>query len=396
MSMSSALAAKLLAKRKQELTVVITPDIYPWYRQMRAQKIVYDERRAAWIVFRYADVEQVLLEVGSFSSQRTLKPDGSVDEVAGAGMLGTDPPRHRHLRSLVVQAFTQKRVAQLEPRIRAIATRLLDEMAQADTIVDLVTTFAYPLPVMVIGELLGVPADEARQFRQWAIDFVGNDYELRMQTARDISAYFNALISERTERPRQDLISELLGAEVNGERMTRSELIGACLLLLIAGHETTATLIGNAMWCFDEHPEAWRQVLADPALLPSAIEEVLRFRSVVHYLPRVVKQDMRFLDQNLEAGDLVLPMFAAANLDPEQFPDPDRFDIRRTPNRHLGFGFGIHLCLGATLARLEARVGLGQLMARFPQAQRDHSQPLELRPSSFIYSLESYPIHLHG
>jgi cytochrome P450 len=395
MSMSPALATKLLANRKQELTVALTPDIYPWYRQMRAQRILYDERRAAWLVFRYADVEQVLLEVGGFSSQRTLKPDGSVDEVAGAGMLGTDPPRHRHLRSLVVQAFTQKRVAQLEPRIRAIATQLLDEMAQSDTI-DLVTAFAYPLPVMVIGELLGVPAQEALQFRQWAIDFVGNNYELRMQTARAISGDFDVLISERTQRPREDLISELLNAEVNGERMTRSDLIGACLLLLIAGHETTATLIGNAMWCFDEHPEAWQQVLADPALLPGAIEEVLRFRSVVHYLPRVVKQDMRFLDQDLEAGDLVLPMFAAANLDPEQFPDPDRFDIRRTPNRHLGFGFGIHLCLGATLARLEARVGLGQLMARFPRAQRDRSRPLELRQSSFVYSLKSYPLNLQG
>ena len=395
MAMSPELAAKLLANRKQELTVVMTPDIYPWYRNMRAQRIVYDERRAAWMVFRYADVEHVLLETGSFSSQRTLKPDGSVDEIAGAGMISTDPPRHRHLRSLVVQAFTQKRVAQLEPRIRAIAAQLLDEMAQTDT-PDLVTTFAYPLPVMVIGELLGVPAHEALQFRQWAIDFVGNDYELRMQTARAISDYFNVLINERTQRPRQDLISELLGAEVHGERMTRAELIGACLLLLIAGHETTATLIGNAMWCFDEHPEAWQQILADPALLPGAIEEVLRFRAVVHHLPRVVKQDMRFLDQDLEAGDLMLPMFGAANLDPQQFPDPDRFDIRRTPNRHLGFGFGIHLCLGATLARLEARVGLGQLMARFPRAQRDRSRPLELRSSSFIYSLKSYPIHLQG
>ena len=395
MSMSPAFAAKLLANRKRELTVALTPDIYPWYRQMRARRIFFDERRAAWIVLRYADVEQVLLEVASFSSQRTLKPDGSVDEIAGAGMLVTDPPRHRHLRSLVVQAFTQKRVAQLEPRIEAIAAQLLDEMACVDS-PDLVASFAFPLPVMVIGELLGVPADEALQFRKWAIDFVGNDYDLRMQTVRAMSGYFNALISERTERPRQDLISELLGAEVNGERMTRSDLIGACLLLLIAGHETTATLIGNALWCFDEYPEAWQEVLADPYLLPGAIEEVLRFRAVVHYLPRVVKTNMRFLDQDLEAGDLVLPMFAAANLDPEQFPDPDRFDIHRTPNRHLGFGYGIHLCLGATLARLEARVGLGHLMSRFPRAHRDCSHPLELRQSSFVYSLKSYPMHLRG
>ena len=273
-------------------------------------------------------------------------------------MPGTDPPRHRHLRSLVVQAFTQRRVTQLEPRIEAIAARLLDEMACVDS-PDLVASFAFPLPVMVIGELLGVHADEPLQFRKWAIDFVGNNCDLRMQTVRAMSGYFNALISERIERPRQDLISDLLGAEVNGERMTRSDLIGACWLLLIAGHETTAILIGNALWCFDEHPEAWQ-------------------------------------DQDLEAGDWVLPMFAAANLDPEQFPDPDRSDIHRTPNRHLGFGYGIHLCLGATLARLEARVGLGHLMSRFPRAHRDRSHPLELRHSSFVYSLKSYPMHLRG
>jgi cytochrome P450 len=191
-------------------------------------------------------------------------------------MISTDPPRHRHLRSLVVKAFTQKRVAQLEPRIRAIAAQLLDEMARTDA-PDLVTAFAYPFPVMVIGELLGVPAHESPQFRQWAIDFVGNDFELRRRTASAISAYF-----------------------------------------------------------------------------------------------------------------------AAANLDPQKFPDPERFNIRRTPKRHLGFGFGIHLCLGASLARLEASVGLTELLKRFPRVRRDASRPLELRPSSFVYSLQSYPIHLQS
>jgi cytochrome P450 len=395
MATTSDFAAKLLAKRKQELSVVLTPETYSWYRQVRGQRIFHDERRDAWMVFRYADVQQVLLDADSFSSQRTLKPDGTVDEILGASMLGTDPPRHRHLRSMVLRAFTHKRVAQLEPRIRAISARLLEEMSQAAP-VDLVSAFAYPLPVMVICDLLGVPADEGLQFREWASDIVGSDYPRRMQAFKELAAYFGRLVGARAQQPREDLISELLVAEMNGERLTRSDVIGACLLLLVAGHETTATLIGNALWCFEEHPQAWQEVLADKALLPDALEEVLRFRAVLHYFTRVVKHDMRFLDQELKAGDFVLPMFAVANLDPEQFPDPDRFDIRRTPNRHLGFGYGIHLCLGAALARLEARIALEELMARFPRLQRDSSAPLQLRPSSFAYSLQCYPVNLRG
>ena len=156
------------------------------------------------------------------------------------------------------------------------------------------------------------------------------------------------------------------------------------------------SLISSALWCFDEHPEAWAEVCADPSLLPGAIEEVLRYRAVIHYFPRVVRRDVRYLDQDLKAGDMLLPMLAAANLDPEVFPDPDRFDIHRFPNRHLGFGYGIHLCLGATLGRLEARIGLAQLIERFPHLRRDSSKPLALRDSSFVYSLKSYPVHLNG
>ena len=160
------------------------------------------------------------------------------DEIKGAGMIGADPPRHRHLRALAVQAFTQKRIAQLEPRIAAIAARLLDEISGATS--DLVGAFAFPLPVTVIGELLGVPMQHMSQFRQWSMDFVGNDFDVRLRTAEAMSAYFNELISARTQEPRQDLISDFLVAEFNGERMSRSDLIGTCMLLLIAGHETTA------------------------------------------------------------------------------------------------------------------------------------------------------------
>jgi len=387
--------ARLLASRKQIVTAVLTPETDAWYRQISSsQRIAYDQRHAAWLVFGYADVQQVLLDTDTFSSQRALKPDGSVDEVAGAGILGMDPPRHRKLRSLIAQAFTQKRVAQLEPRIRAIASQLLDRM-EAEGDPDIVSGLAFPLPVMVIAELLGVPIEDAPRFRSWAAHAVGEDYELRVQAFAEIAAYFAELIAGRSRNPRQDLMSDLLQATCDGDHLSPAEVIGACLLLLIAGHETTATLIGNALWCFDEHPEAQTDIVATPELLGGAIEEVLRFRPVVHWIPRVVMRPVRFLDQDLEEGDLVLPLFAAANRDPALFPDPERFDIRRSPNRHVGFGYGIHLCLGASLARLEARIALAEIFNRFPTMRRDRSETLQLRPSAFIFSLRRYPVHLH-
>jgi cytochrome P450 len=178
--------------------------------------------------------------------------------------------------------------------------------------------------------------------------------------------------------------------------LSKADIVGTRLLLLVAGHETTTTLIGNALWCFEEHPDAWAEVLMHPEMLPTAIEEVLRFRSVLHWLPRVVKRDTPYLGNALKEGELVLPVFAAANRDVAQFPDPDRFDIHRSPNRHLGFGHGIHLCLGATLARLEAKVVLGELLHRYPRMRRDLSKPATLRPSSFVFSFSRYPVRLQG
>ncbi len=394
MTMSPAARARLAASRKQEVATLLTPDIYSWYRQqLDVCRMRYDERRSAWMVFGYAEVQQVLLDNDTFSSEKTLKADGSVDEIGGAGMLGLDPPRHRHLRSLVVQAFTQKRVAALEPRIQALTASLLDGMRDQES-VDIVNALAFPLPVMVIAELLGIPGADRDQFRSWTSDMIGTDYDLKMQGFGKMAAYFDAVIAEHMRNPKEDLISELLTAQIGGERLNKADVVGTCLLLLVAGHETTTTLIGNALWCFDEHPEARAELLKRPEILPTAIEEVLRFRSVLHWFPRVVKKDMQFLGHDLKEGDLVLPVFAAANRDGAQFPDPDHFDIHRSPNRHLGFGHGIHLCLGASLARLEAKVALGELFRRFPRVRRDALKPSTLRPSSFVFSFSHYPVRL--
>jgi cytochrome P450 len=394
--MSCAARERLIASRKQEISVLLTPDIYSWYRQkLDVCRMAFDERRSAWMVLGYSEVQQVLLDTETFSSERTLKPDGSVDEILSAGMLGLDPPRHRRLRSLVAQAFTQKRVAALELRIRSLTAGLIDRMQDEDC-VDIVDALAFPLPVMVIAELLGVPALDRDQFRSWTRDMVGTDYALRMQAFGKMGAYFDTLISDQKRDPRDTLISDLLAAQDDGEGLSREDVVGTCLLLLVAGHETTTSLIGNAFWCFDQHPKAREELLTQPEMLPMAIEEVLRFRSVLHWLPRVVRKDHKFLGHDLKEGDLVLPAFAAANRDGAQFPDPDHFDIRRSPNRHLGFGHGIHLCLGASLARLEARVALGEVLRRFPRMHRDEGKPSVLKPSSFVFAFDRYPVRLHG
>ncbi|MHB8598983.1 MAG: cytochrome P450 [Ktedonobacteraceae bacterium] len=385
---------ELLQRRTQQASVLLTPDIYSWYQEMQASHTVYyDASRASWLVFRYDDVQHVLLNPHIFSSQRTTNPDGSIDPIASGGILGMDPPRHRQYRTLISQAFTPRVVARLEPRITEIVHSLLNEVQDKGEM-DAVGDLAFPLPVIVIADLLGVPSSDRDQFRQWSSDYVGSDYALRLATAKKIAMYFHGMIEQRRQEPCDDLISDLLRAEIDGEHLPEQDVLGTCLLLLIAGHETTTGLIGNAIVCLDEHPESLHQLVEQPELLPSAIEEVLRYRAVVHTMPRVVNEDTVLCGQEISAGNLLLPLFGSANLDEAQFPNADHFDIRRTPNRHVGFGYGIHFCLGAPLARLETRIALQALLERFPNMHQVHNVPLELKPSSFIYGLKHLPISL--
>ena len=382
-------------RRAQEASVLLTLDIYDWYRKMQvSQPVYFDPTRAAWLIFRYNDVQQVVLDTHTFSSQRSPKPDGTIDPIMSGSILGMDPPRHRQLRTLVSQAFTARIITLLEPRITTIVHTLLDEV-QTKGEMDIVDDLAFPLPIIVIAELLGVPSSDQQQFRQWSADFVGTDYALRLATAQKIAHYFQGLIEQRRQEPREDLISAFLTTEVEGEHLPDIEILGLCLLLLIAGHETTTGLISNAIVCLDDHPEALQALLRQPNLVPQAIEEVVRYRAVVHTLVRVATVDTVVAGQQIHAGDLVLPLFAAANLDETHFPDANQFDIWRTPNRHLGFGYGIHFCLGAPLARLETRIALTALLERFPSLRCIRSQPLELKPSSFIYGLKHVPITFH-
>jgi cytochrome P450 len=221
-----------LQRRIQQASVPLTVDIYDWYRQMQtSHSVYYDASRASWLVFRYDDVQRVVLDTDTFSSERTPNPDGSIDPIASGGILGMDPPRHRQLRALISQAFTSRTIARLEPRITAIVHTLLDQVQDKGEM-DIVDDLAFPLPIIVIAELLGVPDSDRDQFRQWSAEFVGSDYTVRMAAVKKIALYFQKLIEERSREPREDLVSELIGAEIDGERLPVQDILGTCLLVL--------------------------------------------------------------------------------------------------------------------------------------------------------------------
>jgi cytochrome P450 len=393
MSRTASFSYEDLGRRSAQLTSVpITQDIYRWYQEMlRSHTVVYDEARASWLVFRYDEVRKVLLDYQTFSSRRAVGPDGSIDPIVGAGFINMDPPRHRPLRDLISQAFTRGAVANIAPSITTTVEALLDQ-AEASGEMDAIADLAFPLPITVIAELLGVPLSDREYFRQAASDFAGLEPARSAAAIQTLVQYFGELFKQRRREPREDLVSALLQAEIDGQRLSEEELLGTCLMLLIAGHETVTALIGNSLACLDEHPESLQELISHPDLLPSAIEEMLRYRGIIHFTSRIAMVDTVLAGQSIKAGDLVLPLFAAAGLDERQFPQADTFDIRRTPNHHMGFGYGIHSCLGAPLARLETHIALSMLLERFPTIRRKRSIPLELKSSYLAYGFEHVPM----
>jgi cytochrome P450 family 109 len=366
----------------------------------------YNPNGKFWEVTDYDMVRYIASEHEIFSSDET-RVHTLDEEPVTTSILTTDPPRHRQLRSLVSQAFTPKSIAQLAQRIESITHDLLDKVADQGEM-DVIQDLSYPLPVIVIAEMLGVPIDDRMQFKQWSDDlvsgeyddFVGEDRELvrrklraRFQkTIEEINAYFKLVIAQRRKKPASDLISALLAAQIDGEALSEQELLGFCSLLLIAGNITTTNLIGNAILCFDEHPEVMACLREQPEGIPQAIEEVLRYRSPAVVIGRMPLCDIELAGQQIKRGEFVLGWLACANHDPSQFPHPERFDIERNPNRHVAFGHGIHFCLGAPLARLETKIALTVMLERLLDIQRDRSQDIEPVQSTFIYGAKHLPI----
>jgi cytochrome P450 len=367
---------------------------FPDYEPTPGRTAYYDEQRQAWQVFRYREVQRVLSDYTHFTSNRGRIDTNDNHVPASASMLELDPPRHNQLRSLVAQAFTPKAVAELEPAIRKLAHQLLDAVIEQGEM-DAIKDFAAPLPLLMINQILGVPKEDQPQVRQWCMAYVQATTPAAWQARSDLLAYFNNLQELRRKAPQDDLISALLAAQIDGQHLTAAEVSGFCLLLIIAGNETTKNLIGNALLCFDEYPAALAQIYAEPALLPGAIEEVLRYLSPTPSFPRVARVDTLIEGQTVKAGQWVMSWMMSANRDPQVFPDPNRFDIQRSPNPHISFGAGVHFCLGAPLARLEARVGLSAMFERLSDIQRVRTVPLEPIRHPIVYGVHHLPLTFH-
>ncbi len=383
-------------------------DPLPIYARMRqeapvARVLSPTQQVPLWIVSRYRDTLELLRDP-RFAKDRYKLADEDrlryfrVEEFGQLDkhMLNSDPPVHSRLRSLVSQAFTARRVESLRPRITAIAQRLLESLPPSGS-VELLEAFAFPLPVTVIAELLGVPPEDQDQFREWTTTLLsprGTHLEPLRKTAVQLQQYFQDFLARRRAEPGDDLTSALLAAEEQGDRLTPVELMSMVFLLLIAGHETTVNLIANGVWALLRHPEQLERLRANPSLIEPAVEEMLRYCGPLrNSTSRFALQDTEFQGQLIPAGQMIVALLLSANHDPEQFPEPERFDITRTPNRHVAFGMGIHFCLGAPLARLEAMLAIPLLLERLPRLRfAEDPSTLRWRTGLLIHGLERLPI----
>ena len=367
-------------------------DPFPVYQKLRDDHPAYYNRDLdLWVLSRYEDVNAALNDVETYSSANSVTVGGAPSEMMAQTpmMIMMDPPRHTELRLLVSRAFTPRRVAELEPRIREIAVELIDDFIATGS-GDIVDAFSGPLPTTVIGEMLGVPTEDRKWFKDRSNAMLNqNAGEIRARGGEpdftpvlELLGYLADVYKQRRAEPRDDLMSALLAAEIAGKRLDEPELLGFALLLLIAGNETTTNLISNTLDLLDRHPESCEQLAKNPDLIPDAIEEILRYESPVVGLGRVLERDVHLHGQSLKKGQHVQLLYASANRDERWLADADTFDITRKPTRHLAFGFGTHFCLGASLARLEGRVALEELLARMPAFSVDRNNGVRTRSTA--------------
>ena len=381
-------------------------DPYPFYRRLRENDPVHQSPQVAgsWILTRYRDVVSVLKDprfARGYMSQffRMAYGDGPASQTFSRWMVFRDPPVQTKLHALIMKAFTPKFIEALRPRIQAYVDELLVSLAGRETF-DLLEDFAWPLPVLVICDMLGVPSEEIELFKAWskvlarAVDPVPAPeiQAVADEVVSDMSAYFEKLIVAREKNPVDDLMSGLVHAEIDGERLSRDDLIANCILLFAAGHETTVNLIGSGMLALLERPDQLAKLRGNPMLLPSAVEECLRWDPPVQMTGRAAIEDVEIGGKTIKAGERMFAVLGAANRDPEVFTDPDTFDITRAPNRHLSFSSGIHFCVGAQLARAEGQIAIGTLVRRVPRLALVHAEgPRHWRDMMILRGLESLP-----
>jgi cytochrome P450 len=415
-------------------------DPYPFYAQLRDRDPVHwDDAMGFWMLARHKDISAVYADERFSRAQGLAHGLDRLPEAARARaeplyqsfsktMFYADPPYHTHLRGLVNSAFTPHRVARLRPYIQRLADHLLEPLRAREQI-DLIRDFAYPLPVMVIAELLGLPAGEREKFKAWSDDVfailgtVRQSPEL-MERARqslaEMTEFITRLSAERRQDPRDDLLSGLLSvtaedgaacphihaagdprgdsgqpphAHAHGG-LTQDELVANINILLSTGHETTTHLIGNGLLALLQHPEQLELLRAHPELMDASIEEMMRFDNPVQITYRAARADVEIGGRTIREGQLVNSIIASGNRDPERFPDPDRFDITRSPGRNLSFGLGIHFCIGASLVRLEAEIAFQSLLRHFPHMQLGDAE-LDWQDHPVFRGLRSLPLYLH-
>ena len=379
-------------------------DPYPTYHRLRSEDPVHQSPLGFWVLSRYEDVVAALRDprlgkeaIASFVAARFGAPVPAM----GLSMLDRDPPDHTRLRGLVSKAFTPRVVEGLRPDIQGIVDDLVARV-EGRHAMDLIEEFAYPLPVVVICQMLGVPVEDRDRFKQWGLDIARGldsillppDSEVGRRSAaarQALADYFRALIAERRAAPRGDMLSDLIAAEEAGDKLSTDELLATCILLLVAGHETTVNLIGNGTLALLRNPEQLARLRADPGLIGSAVEELLRYDGPVQRTARIPSEDVTIAGRTIPKGEMVMPFIGAADRDPAQLPDPDRLDIGRADNRHIAFGWGIHFCLGAPLARLEGQIAIGTLVRRLPKLALATDRP-QHRLSLTLRGLTSLPV----
>jgi pimeloyl-[acyl-carrier protein] synthase len=392
---------------------LLDPDVlanpYPLYRRLRTEAPVHwDPYLHAWVVTRYEDVATVLRR---FSADRTPGPEyfealgvpevGPVAKVMIRQMLFLDAPAHTRLRRLAGAAFQPVHVAKLREHIQDIADRLIDDIqARGSGRMDMLADFAEPLPAMVTTELLGVPVEDHVKLKDWSVTFAGmlgnfqHNPDLLggvLEAVENLSAYFHDAIREQRRHPRNGLVSAFLASEVDGDRLSDEEVAANCVVTMVGGLETTTNLIGNGMLTLLRSPADLERLRDEPEVLPSAVEELLRYESPSQHTARIARDDVVLGGQQIHKGQAVIAVMAAGNRDPERFADPDRLDIERPDNRHLAFGWAAHFCFGAPLARLEAEISFRSILTRIADL-RLIDEPLVWRENLGLRGLKALPL----
>jgi cytochrome P450 len=389
-------------------------DPYPFYARLRAEAPVFrtslPDQRPAWLITRYDDALAVLKDErlvkdrrNALTGERPAKPPWmpTFMRPLAQNMLDLDAPDHTRLRALVHQAFTPRRIEQLRARIQILCDQLLDA-AQAQGHLELVQAYALPIPLTIIAELLGVPPADRPAFRRWSEHVVAISSVAGLLRALPgvwrIVRYLRGLCARRRADPQDDLLTALVQAEEAGDRLNEDELLGMVFLLLLAGHETTVNLIGNAVLTLMQHSEQRELLRQNPAQIKPAVEELARYASpVIVATERYAREELTIAGVTIPRGELVLAVIASANRDERKFADPDRLDLTREPNHHLAFGQGIHYCLGAPLARMEVQIALTTLLGRAPELRLSRpAESLQCRPGIFVRGLEQLPMALAG